>query len=547
MKRISFLISLCVLLVCSNLFAFAGPEAEFRKLEKHYTLRADGSQELRVRKELTLYTHAAMNGLYGETFITYDPAFQDLQIHTSYTLQKDGTVVNTPENAFVEVLPSGAADAPAYNRLKEMVVVHTGLELGATIYLDYSIISKPGYLPALDVCCPVRELSPIKEFVCTIETEKSPLLHYELLNDDTPAKQMDTRNNRQCIQWTLHNVAPRPFNYPTQHDRLSLIQEAASGMQPVIVATTHASYVEALSTLRAQFVPGDEVELKKKVEELAVEAEGDKQKLRDAIGQYMMYRYSRLGNIHLKLADTGYRLRPASEVLRSGYGTMAELVNLDVCLQRAAGLEADVVVCALRASETDHAGLSGIVSVFARSGKEAMRVPLSGMAEADLQEYMTVTDLEGNPVELGSKLNEHARTRYTIEADDRQIRTLAGGIRLIRAEGKDKASVLSANYAKNTEISAPVLLPMKYDHTFVTLVKLPEGMTWLKKSDREIVNSCGKVVFTYEQTEDEVKVTCRLVVSRQLLTPSSYHDFYDLMKEWKDENNYLLTLIPKEL
>lgn len=265
MKRISFLISLCVLLVCSNLFAFAGPEAEFRKLEKHYTLRADGSQELRVRKELTLYTHAAMNGLYGETFITYDPAFQDLQIHKSYTLQKDGTVVNTPENAFVEVLPSGAADAPAYNRLKEMVVVHTGLELGATIYLDYSIISKPGYLPALDVCCPVRELSPIKEFVCTIETEKSPLLHYELLNDDTPAKQMDTRNNRQCIQWTLHNVAPRPFNYPTQHDRLSLIQEAASGMQPVIVATTHASYVEALSTLRAQFVPGDEWNSRKKL------------------------------------------------------------------------------------------------------------------------------------------------------------------------------------------------------------------------------------------------------------------------------------------
>lgn len=548
MKRISIYIGLCMMLICTCLPAFAGPEAEFRKLEKHYTLRADGSQELRVRKELTLYTHAAMNGLYGETFITYDPAFQELQIHQSYTQQKDGTIVKTPDNAFVEVLPSVAADAPAYNRLKEMVVVHTGLELGATIYLDYSIISKPGYLPALDVCCPVRELSPIKEFICTIETEKSPLLHYELLNYDAPAKRMDTRNNRQCVQWTLRNVSPRPYNYPTQHDRLSLIQEAASGMQPVIVATTHTSYAEALKTLRAQFVPGDEAVIKEKVTELAVGAEGDKQKLRDAIGQYiMMYRYSRLGNISLKLADTGYRLRPASEVLRSGYGTTAELVNLDVCLQRAAGLEADIVICALRASKTDNVGLSGIVSVFARSGNMAMRVPLSGTAEADLQEYMMITDLSGNSVELENKWNEHARTYYTIEADDKRIRTLEGGIRLVKAEGKDMALILSDNYAKNTEIDAPVLLPMKYDHTFVTTVKLPEGMTWVRKSGREIVNACGKVVFTYEQAEAEVKVTCRLVVSQQLLTPSSYPDFYALMREWKDENNYLLLFTPEAI
>ena len=542
MKKLSLYIGMCIVLLCTCLPAFAGPEAEFRKLEKHYTLRADGSQELRVRKELTLYTHTAMNGLYGETFITYDPAYQELQIHESYTRQKDGTIVKTPENAFVEVLPSAAADAPAYNRLKEMVVVHTGLELGATIYLDYSIISKAGYLPALDVCCPVRELCPIREFVCTIEAEHASELHYELLNDDTPAKRMDTRNNRQCVQWTLRNVKPRPQSYPTQHDRLSLIQEAASGMQPVIVATTHASYADALKTLRAQFVPGDEAVIKEKVAELVREAGGDKQKMRDAIGQYMMYRYSLLGSVKLKLTDTGYRLRPASEVLRSGYGTTEELVNLDVCLQRAAGLEADVVVCGLRTAGADTKGLSGIVSVFARSGTQAMRVPLSGTAEADLQEYMTVTDLEGRPVELGSDRIRHARTHYTIEANDKRIRTLSGGIRLVTVEGKDMPSVLSENYAKNTEIAAPILLPMKYDHTFTTTVTLPEGTTWIKKSDRKITNSCGEVLFTYEPAEGEVKVTCRLVVSQQLLTPATYRDFYALMREWKDVNNYTLLL-----
>ena len=101
----------------------AASEAEFGKLSKTYTLHADGSQEMRVQKELTLFTHAAMNRVYGESFIIYNPEYQKLEIHDSYTRQKDGTIVKTPENAFVEVLPSAAADAPAYNSLKEMVIV----------------------------------------------------------------------------------------------------------------------------------------------------------------------------------------------------------------------------------------------------------------------------------------------------------------------------------------------------------------------------------------------------------------------------------------
>ena len=75
------------MLLLAVLPARAASEAEFRKLSKTYTLRADGSQEMRVQKELTLFTHAAMNGLYGETFIVYNPDFQKLEIHASYTRQ----------------------------------------------------------------------------------------------------------------------------------------------------------------------------------------------------------------------------------------------------------------------------------------------------------------------------------------------------------------------------------------------------------------------------------------------------------------------------
>ena len=146
MIKITYKLILLLSLLAMTVTSFAASEAEYGKVSKAWTLHADGSQEYRSSMELTLFTHTAMNSTYGESFIVYNPDFQTLKIHSSYTRQKDGTIVKTPDNAFVEVLPRFAADAPAYNQLKEMVVVHTGLELGATIYLDYSIITKTGLL-----------------------------------------------------------------------------------------------------------------------------------------------------------------------------------------------------------------------------------------------------------------------------------------------------------------------------------------------------------------------------------------------------------------
>ena len=109
MKKIYYIYVCLGVLLLTALPAKAASEAEFGKLAKTYTLHKDGSQEMRVYKELTLFTHAAMNGLYGESFIVYNPAYQELKIHESYTRQKDGKIVKTPENAFVEVLPAAAA------------------------------------------------------------------------------------------------------------------------------------------------------------------------------------------------------------------------------------------------------------------------------------------------------------------------------------------------------------------------------------------------------------------------------------------------------
>ena len=540
MKTLSIYIGILGMLLLAVLPVKAESEAEFRKLSKTYTLRADGSQELRVQKELTLFTHAAMNGLYGETFIVYDPEFQELTIHESYTRQKDGTVIKTPSNALVEVLPSSAANAPAYNHLKEMVVVHTGLELGATIYLDYSIVSKAGYLPELDVCCPVKELSPVKEFIFRLNVPVGKSVRYELLN--ASAKPVIAQGNgMKSFIWTLKDVAPRPYAYPSGRGNLGLVQAVASGMMPVFVASTWPGYTEAVKYLQKQFAVGNTSVVEGKVAELTQGLEGNPQAIRNAIANYMAG-LSQLGHCNVSLQDAGYRLRPASEVITSAYGTQAELVNLDVTLQRAAGLEAEVAVCALRPSVDGNRGLATVMSLVCQSKKMPEKVALTGTEEACLQPFMTITDLQGKKLMLESYLGaKEARTTDTLEVKSDKLQELADGWGIVPLSDPTPVRSLYA-YAGNTSISEKILLPRTVDCALETIVRLPEGMKWSGHADKEISNACGKVVFSYKAVKGGVKVTRSIRIDRQLQTPANYKELYALLSEWRDTNNHTLVV-----
>lgn len=540
MKTLSIYIGIIGMLLLAVLPAKAASEAEFRKLSKTYTLRADGSQEVRVQKELTLFTHAAMNSLYGETFIVYDPDFQKLEIHESYTRQKDGNVIKTPANALVEVLPSAAANAPAYNRLKEMVVVHTGLELGATIVLDYSIVSKAGYLPELDVCCPVKELSPIKEYTFRLNVPAGKAVHYELLNASAkPA--ITQRSGMKTFTWTLKDVKPRPYAYPSARGAMGQVQAVSSGMMPVFIASTWPRYDEALKSLKAQFQPGSHSIIEAKVAELTRGIEGNPQAIRNAIAGYMTELYQ-LGRCGVSLQEAGYRLRPASEVIRSAYGTQAELVNLDVTLQQAAGLEAEVAVCALRPSTKDNQGLSTLVSVVAQSKLMPEKVALTGTKEACLQPFLTVTNLEGKPLTMEAYLSaKDMQQTDTLQVDEAQMQQPAEGWGIVALPDPTPIRTLYA-YAAHTTIPESILLPRTMNCTLETFVRLPEGMKVTPRTDMEVSNACGKVTFSYQPTKDGVKVTRSLRISRQLQTPSNYKELYALLAEWRDANNHTLVV-----
>ena len=140
-----------IIAVCFCFAAFAkAPEkdAVYHLISESYTLNKDGSSEFRKRVELQIFTRMTFDE-FGETFITYNPDFQDLIINEAYTIRKDGSKVETPANAFNPMLPEGCTKCERLNGIRTMVVTHTALEYDATIVLDYTIRSKTFFFQEL--------------------------------------------------------------------------------------------------------------------------------------------------------------------------------------------------------------------------------------------------------------------------------------------------------------------------------------------------------------------------------------------------------------
>ncbi len=517
MKKIYYYITTLVVLLLIVAPVKAASEAEFGKLHKTYTLHTDGSQEMRVQKELTLFTHAAMNRLYGESFIVYNPEFQELKIHESYTRQKDGNIVKTPENAFVEVLPSAAADAPAYNGLKEMVVVHTGLELGATIYLDYSVITRPGYLPELDVCEQVEELSPIKEYVFSLSVPENKPLHYELLNGKA-VPVVKTIGGIKTVTWTLKNVQPRP----------NMIQVSLpAGNVQAIVASTYISKADALKVVKQQFENNDK-EVSKLAKKLTANAQTPEQKTK-LLTTYVQG----LGSCRLSLSQTGYRLRPAAEVVRSAYGTEAEKVALLVALQQASGIQAEIKAVFPKTEDKDAAGLAAVSKLF-----------VTDNAIADIQDFVSVVNMDAQPVALETV--SHAISQYdTLRVTAKNGKALEAGYR--RFELPQVRSGWAGYEGRSTAMNTtrPVNLLLRYlpDETYTCIVKVADGMKpVVLPTDKKIENSVGSIGVTVNKTTDEIEIVRTLKLKKQLITPSEYPAYYHLMSEWMDTNKGTLLI-----
>lgn len=519
---------LACLLSCAFLSAFAASEAEFGKLSKAWTLHADGSQEFRCNKELTLFTHTAMNGTYGETFIVYNPAYQELKIHSSYTKQKDGTIVKTPDNAFVEVLPREAADAPAYNQLKEMVVVHTGLELGATIYLDYSILTKPGYYPELDINDRLQETSPVKAYTVSISVPENKPLAWDLYGVKSEVRET-SRNGMKEVSWTLRNMPALSHEPYTPQNGNHTIR---------LVASTYPSPTDALATLAKRFNDSQAYECKTFARYITEEAKDEKEKI--AILQKHVA--ENMGLSWVPLDETGYAVRDADVVLRSAYGTTAEKTQLLSTLLNAAGMQAEVVASYPALLKQEACGLKTMKELAVKTTCEGKEMYLSAVSlkepsliyRGELDRLYTLDGKEMPVQATPMKIQEEKE--LTVDASQP-----VGGYVVCTlpalSEGVDAWYMASLNSKRKEMMEIPSLI-----HESVTYTVTPAQGLHLKTAatSHTLAKPCGKVTQTIQPKGDKIEVVRTIELTQLQFTPGEYQDLRALLNEWNDPNRRVL-------
>ena len=291
MKRILTLLVLSSYFLVSSAVAQPGqPDAEYNLIRRTYKVNGDGTMDIRVRKEIKLIRNRAITAYAdkGETFIEYNPEFESLTINECYTLRPDGTKVETPQNAFVNQLPSACVDCGRYNGIRELAIVHTGLEYNCVVVLDYTLHRKSGVLAErfnTSMDCPVKR--------------------YEIVYPD---------GHKQVL-----TDIPQTLNDPYMPAKKGYDVEFQIGAIPQY--TAESGILEARKVING---------LKKEDAKATIAA------IRDWVVDYVVLN-------PINPARVNYRMAPAAEVYTSNCGTAIDKTGLLAAMLGEAGIEARIV------------------------------------------------------------------------------------------------------------------------------------------------------------------------------------------------------------
>lgn len=604
------IITIIVLLTISSL-AFSQNEkadAEFLLVKKEYTLNQDGSVDYHYTKELKLLSHYSFHRLYGETFIVYNTEFQTLKINEAYTIMADGKKVVTPQNAFNEVLPSFSNNSPAYNHIREMVVTHTGLEIGTVIHLDYTIHSKSDFYTELMFDETLTEASPVEKLEIRVNVPESKTLKYKLLNiAGEPA--VSNENNLKAYVWKFADL---PANSKDSYQLKGHLDA------PRLLASTAYDFKSAYSDFVNQesfnFKTGDCMEkcLKEtscsKTDQLSVVLDLQKIVAND------------LNNLNIPSKYTGFKFRSPSETWKSNQGTQLEKVMLLCALYKKSNIKASPVVII---PNTMYDSLFGNLATFTKFAvlvePEGSNKMLISADKADkqcigFQQYektIVVLDKDkAEPVTFKTKentsvININGNLHFTkkgiakgkfdmllekstnpylafINDNDAFKSLLKGGISKKDIKSAKIVEISLKNSRTQFEIDSPEALKAYNSYLSFELPHANNGVdSWhinLLPAEREVAletgglihekyqydlsydeglkpvvnptnieikNEVGSVNISFENDDGHLKVTREIKLNKKIIAPSDYAAFKAIMDEWNTKK-YTQVIFKKE-
>jgi hypothetical protein len=571
-------------------------DAVYQRIIHEYTLHQNGTMDFRSVTDMQLLNYRAFHNLYGETFIVYHPEEQDLTINESYSILADGKKIITPANAFNEVLPRFAAHATAYNHLREMVITHTGLEIGTTIHLDYLLRTDSGFFPAFIGDELLAAEQPVKELRIIIRAPEGVKLNYEALNMElTPG--ITDENGFRVYTFTREDIPAMEQEENQERDNGGYPRVIFSAFpedsKPASVFTSSPAFsmqLPAAAVTAVKKITGDypdKVKAAFKIQELVVND-------------------IRLFPVPEKYA--GYRLRMPAEVWYSNGGTSGEKTLLMVALLREAGIAADPVpVFNEHKISQETFTLTGLESWITRADLPGagtiylapdqvnaydMAVLLPGRKMFLLHDDGTMEQIPvkqswneiafnavlaiDEQVQLSGELSGQLAGRCSpslallrdtskiksyltgsISASDVKNVTLndldISGVSFSMKVNKEKAlkkdtsfyifslpelsngiSGWGIRYLVNSRVT-PFIIPYPLHETYDLTIALPRGMEMITpQKDIRIKNSSGTYRFLVESKNGTIHIIKAITVDLKKISPEDYQDLRIILNEWND-------------
>ncbi|MEI6575509.1 MAG: DUF3857 domain-containing protein [Bacteroidota bacterium] len=522
-------------------FAQGEIDAVVEKQIKEYTLQEDGEFDYHLYKQVKLLTYNAIHKIYGETFVLYNSDYQKFTLGYSFTFMKDGTRITTPENAFNEVLPRFAANAPAYNNLKEKVITHTGLEIGSTIVLDYSITSSEAFLPGLMVVDGLTDLSPVNALTVVVRIPKGKDWTYKILNT-TASLNMKIEGDFKVYRWHFTNI-PAHIYEPNQPD--------ATDFLPLMMFSSLKSHKDLSKWLKKQpcFSESCSAAMIEKAQQIRKEEKEDLKvalKLQDLV-------VNELSLISIPANIAGFRGRAPQEVWASAYGTPLEKAVLLSALLKAVNIDAEILTIVPESYSMDMPNpflWDDFYIAFdpGTRGRKPIYLSVREINDKDLplkigkRKLLPIPGLSGIRENNSSNELNHASLEKEIKMDEKG--DVTGGVS-VRKEGKylfmslpvPEKGLETWHMGELTVMrDSPFEIAYPLSEEIKLSIELPANVELISTiTDKQIDNKAGKFDFKIAKEGNKLTIQKNITLMNLTHDPAAYSDFRDLVNTWSSK------------
>lgn len=494
MKKIAIIILAAFAL---NLAPCNAQDAVYKLIKHEWTVNADGTSDYHYRHEIQILRNRALTAYAdkGETFVVYNPNLESLTINEVYTLRANGSRVDMPQNAFVRQLPSECADCGRFNHFCELAMVHTGMELGCTIVVDYTIHRQYNLL---NESLQLPRECPIERLEVKVQVPQGQELNAQL--NDPKVMNIDVKSSSSPTSYSLMvNDVPQTFSdsYLPPASQLYPILHFFNGTPEFVAAedNTPASVVNnAIKTAASSALShaGDD---------------GDRGIIR-AVQNFV------LDNIHLNdihPSHLGYVHSTPAQVWLSGCGTATDKAVLATEILNQLGYYAHVI-----GDNYDEVGVRFDTMEYRLSMRYHNGLELIGEAKDEVA-FCTMT---------GSK---------TVDL----IPMEGGFYRLQLPAMTGEPAVKAANMAITR--TAP-LMGQACDLQCNITIPLPKGVKMVEKNivKKLTYAGIGSLEISIKQSGSKLKVVRNLKLEKSIITPSEYAAYRQLIATWQTTNEVLL-------